>query len=116
MKDNIQIIDENKLGLSPGFFGDDLNALELLTEPDPFTYFSIDWPSASNFPTNPNPFLPYANDVLVSQGTRSFSVFADGVFNIGLDFDDDLDALALLDRGKRGTFFTSYTNKFKARS
>ncbi|MBE9533776.1 MAG: PEP-CTERM sorting domain-containing protein [Proteobacteria bacterium] len=79
----------------PGFFGDDLDALELDTEPDPFTYFSIDLFSASA------PLLcgsgPLPNDILISTGDGSFGCFASGEDDIGLDSGDDLDALILWD-------------------
>lgn len=89
-ENNNIFIDEEYLGLMPGFFGDDLDALELDTEPNPYTYFSIDFLSISNMGD-------LSDDILFSDGTGSFDIFAEGVTNIGLEFGDDLDALALWD-------------------
>jgi hypothetical protein len=95
---NRLVIDEEELGLTPGFFGDDVDALELDTEPSPYTYFSIDSLSATNgFGT-----FDFANDILISAGGSSFDTFAEGVSSIGLDSGDDLDALVLLDLGTFG--------------
>ncbi|MBW2737459.1 MAG: PEP-CTERM sorting domain-containing protein [Deltaproteobacteria bacterium] len=96
---NNLFIDEQQLGLTPVFFGDDLDALELDTEPIPYTYFSIDSLSASNgFGTG-----GLDDDILFSDGTGSFQIFAEGISNIGLGFGDDLDALALWDVFEPGT-------------
>ncbi len=92
MGSNVQFVDEEQLGLEPGFFGDDLDALELDTEPDPFVYFSIDYLSA----TNGQGTLDLAADILVSDRAGSWSVYAP-YWSMGLDEDDDLDALALWD-------------------
>jgi PEP-CTERM motif len=90
---NSLFIDEQQLGLTPGFFGDDLDALELDSEPNPWTYFSIDSLSVTNgFGTG-----GLDDDILFSDGTGSFQIFAEGVSNIGLGFGDDLDALVLWD-------------------
>ncbi len=90
---NSLFIDEQQLGLMPGFFGDDLDALELDTEPNPWTYFSIDSLSATNgFGTG-----GLDDDILFSDGTGSFQIFAEGISDIGLGFGDDLDALVLWD-------------------
>jgi hypothetical protein len=89
--------DEETLGLTPGFFGDDLDALEL-NEFEDFVYFSIDSLSATNgFGAG-----GFADDILISDAAGSFSVFADGVSDIGLLPGDDLDALILHDGGRRG--------------
>jgi len=85
--DNTLFIDEEDLGLTPGFFGDNIDALELDTEPMPFTYFSVDFLSPTGDFT----------DILISPGDGTFSVFADGESHIGLDPGDDLDALVLWD-------------------
>ena len=99
---NSLFIDEQQLGLTPGFFGDDLDALELDSEPNPWTYFSIDSLSA----TNGYGAGDLANDILISDGSGGFGIFAPGEVQvlpsgdrvgIGLDPFDDLDALVLLD-------------------
>lgn len=90
--DNALVIDEEDLGLVPGFFGDDLDALSLDGVPTPFVYFSVDFLSLSADPT----------DILVSDGSGGFSVCADGETAIGLDAADDIDALVLLDRDLDG--------------
>ena len=95
---NVQRIDEEALGLVPGFFGDAINALELDSRPRPYTYFSIDALSASNNFGNGT----LANDILISVGNGVFGLFAQGEAHMGLLPLDDLDALVLLDRGKRG--------------
>jgi hypothetical protein len=95
---SVRFIDEETLGPLPGFFGDDLDALELDTLDRQFTYFSIDALSASNgFGASGR-----AGDILVSSGNGSFGVFAEGVTRMGLHSDDDLDGLILLDLGVRG--------------
>ena len=91
--DNIQVIDEEDLGLEPGFFGDDLDSVELDSLPMPFTYFSIDSLSA----TNDFGAGELASDILISDGSGTFDVFADGLKDIGLFNEDDLDALILWD-------------------
>jgi hypothetical protein len=94
---NALFIPETALGLVPGFFGDDIDALELDTFPNPFIYFTIDALSATNgFGTG-----TLAKDILLSTGGGSFSVYADGtLFN--LDPFDDLDGLVLDDRFQPG--------------
>ena len=93
---NVQVADEQTLGLTPGFFGDDLDALSLLPPgPNASFYFSIDDLSASG--------SALANDVLLSAGGGSYSTFADGVTHIGLATGDDLDALVLNDVVNPGT-------------
>jgi hypothetical protein len=84
---NQLVIDEEALGLIPGFFGDDLDALDLDTPSNPeFVFFSVDFLSF--------PHLDHQDDILVN---NIDSVYADGVSNIGIDNDDDLDALILWD-------------------
>lgn len=92
---NQQFINEGTLGLIPGFFGDDLNALELDTSAAPFIYFSVDSLSVNGI---------NSADILISNGTGSFGIFADlsDPNLVGLDPGDDLDALALLDLGTQG--------------
>ncbi|MDF1554057.1 MAG: PEP-CTERM sorting domain-containing protein [Deferrisomatales bacterium] len=92
-------VDEETLGLAPGFFGDDLNALAFGLPLNGLAYFSIDSLSASNgFGA-----LGLADDILMSGGTGSFQIFADGVTNMGLLDGDDLDALLLWDVFEPGT-------------
>lgn len=87
-------IQESALGLAPGFFGDDLDALDLNGGFAP--YFSIDFLSGANgFGT---PGTGVANDIFV--GSLG-ALFADGDA-FGLDVDDDIDALILRDRGTIG--------------
>ena len=102
-------VDGRRLGLVPGLFGDDLDALELQQQDTQFTYFSIDDFSATNdFGPPLNPDDIYADDILVSSGNGLFDVFADGITDMGLMLDelelfvDDVDALALFDGGTRG--------------
>jgi hypothetical protein len=95
---NVQVIDEETLGLVPGFFGDAINALEIDSRPRPFTYFSVDALSASNNFGNGT----LANDILISTGNGNFGLFAEGESHMGLLPLDDLDALVLHDRGRRG--------------
>lgn len=88
---NMLSIDEEMLGLTPGgFFGDDLDALD--RNGGPGVYFSVDFLSPANLGGG------VANDIFV--GTTG-TLFADGDA-FGLDFDDDLDALILQDRGTIG--------------
>jgi PEP-CTERM motif len=89
---NSLYIDEEQLGLMPGFFGDDLDALELDSEPNPYTYFSIDSLSATNFAMG-----GLDDDILVSKADGSFKTYADGITDIGLLANDDIDALVLWD-------------------
>lgn len=104
---NSLFIDEQQLGLTPGFFGDDIDALELDTEPMSFTYFSIDFLSTTNF-SSTDPFgNPIANDILISSGGGSFGFFALGEIDIGLDPGDDLDALVLDVANNRALFSLS---------
>ncbi|MAE66990.1 MAG: hypothetical protein CMJ18_22245 [Phycisphaeraceae bacterium] len=81
-------IDEQLLGLTPGFFGDDLDALELDDLRGSLTYFSTDFFS---FAIDPGTIL-----VSDGTGTGTFDVFANPQ-TMGLDPFDDLDALALSD-------------------
>lgn len=91
---NTQTIDEEELGLTGGFFGDDLDALELNSSPDPWTYFSIDSLSESARTNRLDP-----TDILVSGADGNVAVYADGESMIGLRPDDFIDALALWDFG-----------------
>ena len=87
---NSLIIDEEELGLEAGFFGDDLDALDLDTPTDPkLTYFSVDFLSF--------PHLENQDDILVSKRNGTFSIYADGAGDIGINELDDLDALILWD-------------------
>jgi hypothetical protein len=93
---NQLLIDEEELGLTPvtpGFFGDDVDALAMEDKGNSiFTYFSIDDFSASNF------LGAYSSDIILSKdGEKSFSIFANGFSDIGLEDTDDIDALALYD-------------------
>lgn len=86
-------IEETTLGLTPGFFGDDIDGLELDTEPAPNTYFAIDRLSATNgFGAG-----TLASGLLVSPGNGSFGIYATFA-QIGLDPFDAIDGLILLDR------------------
>jgi hypothetical protein len=85
--------DESSLGLTPGFFGSDLDALELDFGFAPFVFFSVDDLSALGI---------HAGNILVSSAAGSFGVYASGIGHIGLLPDDDLDALILLDLGTPG--------------
>lgn len=87
---NTQFIDEQSLGLIEGFFGDDLDALELDTMPSPYYYFSVDGLSLS---------LDWT-DIWASTGNNDVVQYADGEKDIGLDPDDDIDALILLDMNR----------------
>jgi hypothetical protein len=94
---NSLFLDGARLGLAPGFFGDDLDGLELDTAPAPFTYFSIDFLSDSNAFGGGD----LANDILISRGNGLFGIFAQhGV--LGLQVGDDIDALVLDDRFEPG--------------
>jgi len=86
---NRLFIDEQQLGLIPSFFGDDLDALELYSEPNPYTYFSVDFLSVTVDWT----------DIWVSTGSGDIGQYADGETQIGLLPDDDIDALVLWDLG-----------------
>ncbi len=95
---NTRFVDEADLGLIPGFFGDDLDALELGPSERTVVYFSIDSLSS----TNGFGSLGLADDIFLSTGDGTHSPFADGVTDIGLEWGDDIDALVLLDRGEIG--------------
>lgn len=87
---NTLAIQGSGLGPAPGFFGDDLDGLELDTKDTSRTYFSIDSLSFSNGVGA----LTYANDIFLN----SFgNTYASGEVNIGLYPMDDLDALVLWD-------------------
>ncbi|HJW30324.1 MAG TPA: hypothetical protein VJ508_13925 [Saprospiraceae bacterium] len=87
---NVLFRDGTSLGLTPGFFGDDLNALELDTPPSFPVYFSIDFLSASNGFGSGH----LAADILMSMGNGSFDIFRDHT-TMGLLAEDDIDALVL---------------------
>jgi hypothetical protein len=89
---NDQIIDEEELRLTGGFFGDDLDALELDSNPDPWAYFSIDSQSASALTNRLDP-----TDILVSRADGNVGLYADGESMIGLRPNEFIDALALWD-------------------
>lgn len=93
---NRLLIQEVQLGLRSGFFGDDLNGLDLDAEPKPFTYFSIDSLSVSN--GNACGKGGDAADILVSKEDGTCKIYAEGELAIGLLRGDDIDALVLLDR------------------
>jgi hypothetical protein len=85
--------DEVQLGLAPGFFGDDLDALALVGGAN--TFFSMDYLSESNgFGTS-----TLQNDIFVNHLSN---VFASGEHDLLLHELDDIDALVLLDRGTPG--------------
>jgi hypothetical protein len=89
---NRLLLEERQLGLTPGFFGDDTDALEPDLQPDHPVYFSIDSLSASNVGA-------LANDIFVD---LLGLLFASGETHVGLDPLDDLDALALDDSFQPG--------------
>jgi hypothetical protein len=81
------------LGLTPGFFGDDIDGLNLTSKPSPNTYFAIDRLSATNaFGTG-----TLASDLLVSAGDGHFAIYATSTM-IGLDPRDAIDGLVLWDQ------------------
>jgi hypothetical protein len=87
--------DEQTLGLTPGFFGDDLDALSMDGAADPFTYFSVDKNSALNQFGQGG----IAADILVSDGSGIYATYATRLM-MGLQAGDDIDALALLEEGQ----------------
>lgn len=92
-----RLIDEADLGLAPGFFGDDLDALAHAPRapltPSGAIYFSIDAWSQTNLVN----FGNRADDILMAfPGSAVFDIFADGS-SLGLGPGNDLDALALYD-------------------
>lgn len=98
---NSLVIDEEELGLEKGFFGDNLNGLDLDTLPEPdFVFFSVDDRS--------NPNSPFQDKILVSKRDdqtgkyQPFIPYADGPTHMGINELDDLDALILWDVGRRG--------------
>ncbi len=94
--DNKLLNDPASLGITPGFSGDALNSLAPEATGSS-VYFSIDAFSATNnFGT-----AGLSSDILISNGTGSFSTFADGSI-LGLDDADDIDSLAVIDRGTIG--------------
>ena len=81
-----------ELGLQSGFFGDDLDALNLTPQPSTNTYFAIDRLSASNdFGIG-----QLASDLLVSDGSGLFGVYSSNAM-MGLDSGDAIDGLVLWD-------------------
>ena len=95
---NLLIRDEQTLGMTPGFFGDDLDALDMSGASGGPTYFSIDALSETNgFGT-----AGLADDLLISGGGFGFATYADGVNDIGLVDGDDIDALMLFDQVNPG--------------
>lgn len=87
---NVLFRDGTSLGLTPGFFGDDLNALELDTPPSFPVYFSMDFLSATNGFGSGH----LAADILMSFGDGSFGIFRDHT-TMGLLAEDDIDGLVL---------------------
>lgn len=83
---------DHSLGLQGGFFGDDLDAMEIDTRDYQFIYFSIDFLSASNG----FGLLPFANDIFIDV-FDPFNPFAFGELHMGLLAEDDIDALVLWD-------------------
>jgi len=79
-----------QLGLAPGFFGDDLDGLELNAKPSPNTYFAIGRLSA----TNSFGAGTLASDILVSAGNGQFTVYATNAM-MGLQPNDGIDGLVL---------------------
>lgn len=90
---NSLYLDEQTLGLTPGFFGDDLNALELDSEPAPWVYFSIDYLSITNLQGGGD----LAASILVSDRDENWTIYAPYTL-MGLQDTDDLDALVLWDK------------------
>jgi hypothetical protein len=91
--------DEAQLGLTPGFFGDDLDAAELDEEIDNLAYFSIDLFSATN---NFGAGGKAAEILLTDMNFPGAFVTFAGPGLMGLGVGDDLDALALMDVGTVG--------------
>ncbi len=80
------------IGLTPGFFGDDLDGLNVGSAPRPYTYLAVDRTSASNgFGAG-----TLASDLLVSAGNGRFGIYASQAM-IGLDPFDAIDGLVLAD-------------------
>jgi hypothetical protein len=101
---NRLVVNETELGLVAGFFGDDLDALDIDRNPGRTAYFSIDAVSATNgFGAG-----GLADDILASDGGGSFGVFCEGLTQIGLSPGDDLDAL-VLDAGQKVALFSLTT-------
>jgi hypothetical protein len=94
---NYQFIDEEQLGLVPGFFGDDLDAVDLDQEPSPWYYFSIDQLSRTNgYGTG-----CVTSDILASIGGGGWGTYFP-LEALGFDCIDDLDALVLWDEQNNG--------------
>ncbi|HEY3244119.1 MAG TPA: PEP-CTERM sorting domain-containing protein, partial [Phycisphaerae bacterium] len=107
---------ETALGLHPGFFGDDIDAMQIVPDPPGpplpdvvvvnagFPYSSL-WRNSSLIgqPATINGAMPMADpdgltpdDIVLSLGAMNL-LFASGVTHMGLMAGDDLDALMLLD-------------------
>ena len=84
-----RFLQQTQLGLTPGFFGDDVDALELFSWPDPHVYFCIDALSASTATG------ARACDILLD--VADGPAFALGQAHLGLQAGDDIDALAVDD-------------------
>lgn len=83
---------ETSFGLTTGFFGDDIDALEYTGSGNGNSYFTLALLSTTNgFGAG-----GMANDIFLGL-QDAFALFADGVLDIGLDADDDIDGFALWD-------------------
>jgi hypothetical protein len=92
--DNKLAVDEEDLDLVPGFFGDDIDALDVDTPLIiDFVYFSVDELSLDNG--------AFKDAILFSSGSNSFGIFARAA-QMGFSSGSDLDALVLIDRDRRG--------------
>jgi len=87
---NTLFINGATLGLTGGFFGDDIDGLTLNSKPTPNTYFAIGRLSASNNFGNGT----LASDLLVSAGNGHFAVYATNMM-MGLNPRDAIDGLVL---------------------
>jgi hypothetical protein len=89
---NVLVVNETDLGLRPGFFGDDLNALNMDTKFADLQsiYFSIDALSARNGYGSGT----LANDIFLNDIN---TIYASGEDTMRLDPYDDIDAFVLLD-------------------
>jgi len=85
---NVLALSEAQLGLQGGLFGDAVTAIAS-GDASPFTYFALNAGSAVLAGAG-------ADNIYVSDGTGSFSVFASGS-QLGIGSDDQVDALALFD-------------------
>ena len=95
---NTLLVDEQAFGLTPGFFGDDVDALAgMPAGPIASTYFSID-DLSNNIGNNVGGNVVDPGDIFLSNLN---SLFADHSA-LGLNSADDLDGLVLFDRGTIG--------------